>query len=54
VRTLIIAIPARFQLYRLSCPDEVAWHRIERRNTDLAVDLFIAPETFRSLTQSSI
>lgn len=36
-------------LYRLTCPDDVAWRRIERRNSDLAGGLYIAPNTYEVL-----
>jgi hypothetical protein len=36
-------------LYRLSCPDEVAWSRIEKRNERLGADLYIELNTFKIL-----
>jgi hypothetical protein len=36
-------------LYRLSCPDEVAWSRIEKRNERPGPRLYIAPNTFNVL-----
>lgn len=49
VRDLVAARGGQPVLYRLHCPDEVAWARIERRNAHLSGDLFIARATFESL-----
>ncbi len=44
------SLGAAVRLYRLTCPDEVAWHRIERRNASLdGSGLFIARKTFEVL-----
>jgi predicted kinase len=44
------SLGAAVRLYRLICPDEVAWHRIERRNAALdGSSLFIARKTFEAL-----
>ena len=49
VRALIATIPTNCKLYCFSCPDDIAWQRIERRNGDLSSNLLIAPETYQSL-----
>jgi predicted kinase len=49
VRDLIASLGGNSVLYRLSCPDEVAWYRIEKRNERLGADLYIAPNTFKVL-----
>lgn len=46
VREMAAALGADARLYRLSCPDDAAWARIERRNQGLTDSLFIARETF--------
>ena len=44
------SLGAAVRLYRLTCPDEVAWRRIERRNASLGgSSLFIARNTFEVL-----
>ena len=44
------SLGAAVRLYRLICPDEAAWHRIERRNAALdGSSLFIARKTFEVL-----
>lgn len=48
-RALAAALGASCRLYRLSCPDDEAWRRIERRNASLAGNLFIARNTFEVL-----
>jgi len=48
-RAQIARIGAEVRLYRLSCSDEHAWQRIERRNADLNGSLFIARNTFEVL-----
>ncbi len=48
-RTLATGIGATPHLYRLACPDEEAWRRIEERNADLRGGLFIARRTFELL-----
>ena len=49
VRDLVASLGGNSVLYRLSCPDEVAWSRIEKRNERLGADLYIAPNTFNVL-----
>jgi predicted kinase len=49
VRALVASLGGNSVLYRLSCPDEVAWRRIETRNERLGPDLYIAPNTFKVL-----
>jgi predicted kinase len=49
VRDLIASLGGESVLYRLSCSDEVAWRRIEKRNEMLGADLYIAPNTFHVL-----
>jgi predicted kinase len=48
VRSLISRHGGEAILYRLDCPGDVAWDRIERRNKQ-AGSLYIAPETYRTL-----
>jgi predicted kinase len=44
------SLGAAVRLYRLACPDGVAWRRIERRNASLdGSSLFIARKTFEGL-----
>jgi hypothetical protein len=40
---------AEARLYRVTCSEEVSWHRIENRNTDLRGSLYIARNTFEIL-----
>jgi predicted kinase len=47
VRDLVASLGGKSVLYRLSCPDEVAWSRIETRNERLGTDLYIEQNTFR-------
>jgi predicted kinase len=49
VRALVASLGSNSVLYRLSCPDEVAWSRIEKRNKRLGADLYIEPNTFKVL-----
>jgi predicted kinase len=49
VRAKIAAIGAQARLYRVTCPEEEAWRRIEKRNTDPKGSLFIARNTFEIL-----
>ena len=51
VRAMAAALGAEARLYRLSCPDDAAWTRIERRNRDLTDSLFITRETFLLLKE---
>jgi predicted kinase len=49
VRRLASELGADVILYRLSCPDEIAWARIEARNDALTDSLFIERNTFETL-----
>jgi predicted kinase len=49
VRDLVASLGGNSVLYRLSCPDEVTWSRIEKRNERLGADLYIEPNTFKIL-----
>ena len=49
VRERIASVGARAVLYHLSCPDEVAWARIESRNSSADEELHIAANTFEVL-----
>lgn len=49
VRSLVGAHGGVPTLYSLSCPDDLAWARIEQRNAHLAGNLYIAPNTFHLL-----
>lgn len=46
VRSIAALLGVDVRLYRLSCPDEVAWARIEQRNRSLTASLFVARNTF--------
>jgi predicted kinase len=49
LRAKIIAIGAVARLYRVSCSEEEAWRRIEKRNANLQGSLYIARNTFEVL-----
>jgi len=49
VRGLVTSLGCEARLYCLSCPDHLAWSRIEKRNDRLKASLFIAPNTFKIL-----
>lgn len=49
VRTLVSRHGGEAVLYRLNCPDEIAWKRIALRNDRLAGSLHIARNTFKVL-----
>lgn len=49
VRQMAAALGASTRLYALTCPDEVAWTRIERRNEVLSGSLYISRPTFELL-----
>jgi predicted kinase len=49
VRTIVTALGADVRLYRLSCPDDVAWARVEARNAARDGGLYIAANTFAVL-----
>ncbi len=48
-RALIAQLGGECRLYRLTCSDEIARQRIERRNGSLDASLFIAPATYEAL-----
>jgi predicted kinase len=45
-RAKIIALGVEARLYRLTCPEDEAWRRIEKRNTNLQGSLLIVRNTF--------
>jgi predicted kinase len=45
-RAKIIALGAEARLYRLTCPEDEAWRRIEERNANLQGSLLIVRNTF--------
>jgi predicted kinase len=45
----IIALGGEARLYRLSCPEDETWRRLESRNLDLRGSLYIARNTFEVL-----
>lgn len=49
VRQTAAALGASCRLYALTCPDEIAWARIEQRNRALSGSLFISRPTFELL-----
>jgi predicted kinase len=49
VRARVATMGARASLYRLTCPEDEAWRRIEKRNADLRGSLYIARATFEML-----
>jgi len=48
-RAKVAAVGALARLYRVTCFEEEAWRRIEKRNTDLQGSLYIARNTFEIL-----
>ena len=46
VRSLILEHGGDPVLYSLTCPEHLAWQRIEQRNARLAGSLYITPTTF--------
>jgi predicted kinase len=48
-RARVNQVGASSRLYRLTCTDEEAWKRVEKRNADPQGGLFIARETFEAL-----
>jgi predicted kinase len=48
-RAKIITLGAEARLYRLTCPEDEAWRRIEKRNADLQGSLLIVRNTFEVL-----
>jgi predicted kinase len=49
VRNIAATLRADVRLYHLSCPDEIAWGRVNNRNKSLTDSLFIARNTFLML-----
>lgn len=49
IRTIVARHGGEPALYRLNCPDEVAWQRIDARNRASGRSLYIAPSTFQVL-----
>jgi predicted kinase len=49
VRAAVTNKGADYRLYRLTCPDDAAWKRIQARNAALDSSLYIAPNTFSVL-----
>jgi len=49
VRAKTAALGAQIRLYRLACPEDETWRRLERRNTDLKGSLCISRSTFETL-----
>jgi predicted kinase len=45
-RAKIIALGAEARLYRLTCPEDEAWRRIEKRNANRQGSLLIVRNTF--------
>ena len=48
-RAKISALGAQARLYRLTCSDDEAWRRLEKRNTNLQGSLVIVRNTFEIL-----
>ena len=46
---MVTALGGETLLYGVSCPDDVAWRRVEKRNERLEGNLYIAPNTFKLL-----
>jgi len=49
VRARAAELGATSRLYRLACPDDVAWRRIEERNANLEGSLHLSRATFEAL-----
>jgi predicted kinase len=49
LRAKIAAVGGAARLYRVTCAEEEAWRRIEKRNADLRGSLYIARNTFEVL-----
>ena len=49
LRAKIAAIGAEARLYRVTCREDEAWRRIEKRNTELRGSLYISRATFEML-----
>jgi predicted kinase len=50
-RAKIITLGAEARLYRLTCPEDEAWWRIEKRNANLQGSLLIVRNTFEVLKE---
>ena len=50
-RAKISAIGAEALLYRLTCPEDEAWRRIEKRNANLQGSLLIVRNTYEVLKE---
>lgn len=48
-RMTVAQLGADVRLYRLACPDDEAWQRIDARNATSGRSLYIAPDTFTAL-----
>jgi predicted kinase len=46
LRAVVAALGAAPRLYWVTCPDDVAWQRIEKRNCNLSDSLMIARNTY--------
>lgn len=49
VRELVASLNGEARMYRLSCPDDLAWSRVEKRNERSETGLYIARNTFEVL-----
>ena len=49
VRRLVASLGGKAILFQLACPDEIAWSRIAERNQRPDKNLYIAPNTYRTL-----
>ncbi|WP_164935770.1 AAA family ATPase [Bradyrhizobium guangzhouense] len=49
IRATVLALGGSARLYRLECPDDEAWRRVERRNLHLDGSLLIVRHTFDAL-----
>lgn len=50
-RAKILLLGAQAHLYRLSCSDDEAWRRVEKRNANLQGSLLIVRNTFEMLKE---
>lgn len=51
-RAFAQGVGAGFRLYRLTCPEEEAWRRIETRNANMNPhSVYISPETYAALVE---
>jgi len=49
VRARVVELGATPRLYRLACPDETAWLRVQERNANPGGSLYVSRETFEGL-----